>query len=45
MDIGAILTTIRLIGEDKTNKKEALAKLNRIENSVKSAMFTLSTIK
>jgi hypothetical protein len=45
MDIGAILTTIRLIGEDKTNKKEALAKLNRIENGVKSAMFALSTIK
>ena len=45
MGIGAILTTIRLIGEDKTNKKEALAKLNRIENGVKSAMFALSTIK
>jgi hypothetical protein len=45
MDISAILTTIRLIGEDKTNKKEALAKLNRIENGVKSAMFALNTIK
>ena len=45
MDIGAILTTIRLIGEDKTDKKAALAKLNRIENQVKSAMFALNTIK
>ena len=45
MDISAILTTIRLIGEDKTDKKAALAKLNRIENSVKSAMFALNTIK
>jgi hypothetical protein len=45
IDISAILTTIRLIGEDKTDKKSALAKLNRIENGVKSAMFALNTIK
>jgi len=45
MDIGAILTTIRLIGEEKSDKKAALAKLSRIENQVKSAMFALSTIK
>jgi len=45
IDIGAILTTIRLIGENKTDKKSALAKLNRIENQVKSAMFALNTLK
>ena len=43
-DVGTILTAIRLIGEE-SDKKSALAKLNRIDNQVKSAMFALSTIK
>jgi hypothetical protein len=43
-DVGTILAAIRLIGEE-SDKKSALAKLNRIESQVKSAMFALSTIK
>ena len=43
-DVGTILTAIRLIGEE-SDKKSALAKLNRIDNQVKSAMFALSMIK
>lgn len=43
-DVGTILTAIRLIGEE-SDKKSALAKLNRIDNQVKSAMFALNTLK